>query len=741
MRAMKVSKRKKISRETDSFDLREGFSGQQTSPGSRSLGRRFFVGLSWFFLVILISALCVGLVFIRTMPLRYDLNMGQVSDYDIFAPYAAIDQAGTQHEAEIRAAMVKDVMRRSDKLSGQFLRRTRHFLSIVEYERDGLRTLMNKDSEEANRGWLPNEQQLNSAIAALQPTLLRELNINLSVEVAGKYLAIDPGTYDYISGRILNIAESLMEEPRDAALLSDGIEAALRVFDTQTGLFSKDLKVAASVLPQLLGPNVEFDELATESLREQARQEVLSAPLMIEKGDKIVNIGDRITQEQYELLKKYNLLTTNSIDWRYLLTLSAWFLIILILAVFYLRSRREIWADWRRKMIIITALLIPFLIALWIAPLLPLVIPVFFAAIIIAIYCDFTSSIVLTTLLNLFFLTLTGLDTKVLFVGVIGSICAALVSAGITKRDNFALMIFVTSMGPGVAAGIFSYFAKESLPQVATSMGIAALSGGLSAVAAIGFNPLYQIAFNALSPIRLIELSHPSQPLLKRLFIEAPGTSQHSVMAANLAEAAADAINADALLARVGAFYHDIGKLENPDMFTENQLGSNPHDGLSPEESVTIIIKHVADGIRLARRNRIPDAIQDFIVTHHGNMVQTYFYNKARKIAGEAGLPEPSMETFRYPGHKPHTRETGIVMLADSVEAAMKATGIRDLKRAEQLIRQIIKDKNDQDQLIDSGLSYQEVEVIIRAMLQVYAGQFHERIRYPQNDAIAARKR
>ena len=252
--------------------------------------------------------------------------------------------------------------------------------------------------------------------------------------------------------------------------------------------------------------------------------------------------------------------------------------------------------------------------------------------------------------------------------------------------------------------------------------------------------PLYEIVLDAVSPLRLVELSNPNQPLLKRLLIEAPGTAQHSAMVANLAEVAAESIGANALLSRVGALYHDIGKLNNPSYFTENQFGENPHDKLSPEESAKIIFAHVTDGVKLAEENRLPEAVTAFIVEHHGDTVLMSIYPKACKIAEEKGMPLPDPADFSYPGRIPQSKETGIVMIADSVEAAMKSTGYRDLVNTEKLIRKIVKGKNDQDQLVDSGLSYQEVEKMVQAFLRVYEGQFHERLKYPDANPVSKRK-
>ena len=254
-----------------------------------------------------------------------------------------------------------------------------------------------------------------------------------------------------------------------------------------------------------------------------------------------------------------------------------------------------------------------------------------------------------------------------------------------------------------------------------------------SVVAAIGCEPLFELISNTASPMRLLDLAQQSHPLQKRLFLEAPGTSQHSMMVANLADSAAEAIGANALLAKVGSYYHDIGKLERPEYFTENQMdGVNPHDKLSVEESIAIITSHPSDGLKLAKKYRLPLPIQSIILEHHGTTCPGYFYLKAQKEAEAKGEPMPRKEDFSYKGSVPSSRESAIIMIADSCEAAIRSQGIHDVEEAEVLFRKIIKSKIEDDQLVNSGLSFDDLERMIRAFIQVYAGFFHERVKYPE---------
>jgi len=241
----------------------------------------------------------------------------------------------------------------------------------------------------------------------------------------------------------------------------------------------------------------------------------------------------------------------------------------------------------------------------------------------------------------------------------------------------------------------------------------------------IALLPIWENLFDVISPLRLLELSHPSQPLLKRLQIEAPGTYHHTLMVGTLAEAAADKLMMNGLLVKAGAYYHDIGKLKNPKYFVENQMsGENIHDELSPSLSGLVLISHVRDGMEIAEETKLPKTIRRFIAEHHGTTVQKYFYEKA--LALDENTTE---EQFRYPGPSPQSRETALVMLADSVEAAVKAKNksfdnIRDLRL---LVQNVTKQKIDSGQLRDVDFTMREMAVIESSFIEILRSTYHSR--------------
>lgn len=258
----------------------------------------------------------------------------------------------------------------------------------------------------------------------------------------------------------------------------------------------------------------------------------------------------------------------------------------------------------------------------------------------------------------------------------------------------------------------------------------AALGSGVGgAILVVGLLPYLEGLTGITTTFKLLELANPSQPLLRELQLKAPGTYHHSILVGNLAEAAAEAIGADALLVRVGSYYHDIGKTKRPYFFIENQLGmANQHDRISPRLSALVITAHVKEGLDMAREAKLPAAIQDFIATHHGTSLVSYFYHQAVQAEGARQVVE---EHFRYPGPRPRTKETGIVMLADGVEASCRSLKNPTPDQIEQMVRKIVDKRLGDGELSEAPLTLKEIEVASAAFVRVLSGLFHHRIEYP----------
>ena len=258
-----------------------------------------------------------------------------------------------------------------------------------------------------------------------------------------------------------------------------------------------------------------------------------------------------------------------------------------------------------------------------------------------------------------------------------------------------------------------------------------ALNGLFCAVVVIATSKIFETIFGEITNFTLLELSDSSQPLLKRMVIEAPGSYHHSLIVSNLAEAAADAIDANSLLVRVGAYYHDIGKLVNPEYFTENQMVTgNKHDVLEPSMSRLVIFNHVKEGIELAHKYHLNHRIIDFIPEHHGTSLMHYFYQKALSEGQTEGLDE---RDYRYPGPKPQSKETAIVLLADSVEGATRAMDEHTPQRIEDVVRKVTNNKFIDGQLDECNLTLREIDVIASTFVRVLSAMYHSRVKYPEN--------
>ncbi len=257
-----------------------------------------------------------------------------------------------------------------------------------------------------------------------------------------------------------------------------------------------------------------------------------------------------------------------------------------------------------------------------------------------------------------------------------------------------------------------------------------AINGLVCSAVVIATSKIFEMLFGAITNFTLMELSDSSHPLLKRMVVEAPGSYHHSLIVSNLSEAAADAIDANALLVRVGAYYHDIGKMVNPNYFTENQMVSgNKHDDLEPSMSRLVIFNHIKEGVDLARQYHLNQRIIDFIPEHHGTSLMHYFYQKALAEEHPEGLEE---KDYRYPGPKPQSKETAIVMLADSVEGATRALEEHTPQRIEDVVRKVINNKFIDGQLDECNLTLREIDTIASVFVRVLSAMYHGRVKYPE---------
>lgn len=318
-------------------------------------------------------------------------------------------------------------------------------------------------------------------------------------------------------------------------------------------------------------------------------------------------------------------------------------------------------------------------------------------------------------------------DDQALVFGLLGGTAGALGIRVLRRRKSMYLAVALTAGGYALGALAFGVLRQWSFADILASMGYGALIAIASAAVALLLLPLLEQGVRVTTDLTLLELADPSRPLLRRLATEAPGTWAHSLAMANLCESACEAIGANGLLARVGCYYHDVGKLASPGHFVENQLrAGNPHDTLAPAESAMIITAHVEAGVALARQYGLPEVVQDFIREHHGTTRVEYFLDRARK----SGV-EPDLKTYTYPGPRPHRAETAIAMLADSAEAAVRVLDDPSGEAVQTAIDVLVAQKIATGQLDDTPLTLRDLARIKGEFARVLGGMRHHRIDYP----------
>lgn len=505
---------------------------------------------------------------------------------------------------------------------------------------------------------------------------------------------------------------------------------------------SSDDAVADGLFLKLLGsffhPTVVPDRAGTERMRLELRRAVSPDKYIVRQGEKIVGAHEVIGREDYEKMRALRDQLQAAPDGRWaprrvagaiLLNL----LLISILGVTLLLFRPQLYASMRVILVVAGVVLIVLMAAATIGhdPRVVRVelIPIAFAAVLFSVLFDSRFSLVAAMTVAL----LIGAQnvfrgTNALYFAVLGGVAAAFSVRVIRRRNQSYFSILTIASAYLLAALALGLTLDRSVNDIATS----AAWGALNAVVAVSFAMILLPPAEDITGIdtylKLLEWSDLNRPLVQRLSLEAPGTYAHTIAMANLVEAAANAVGANGLLARVGTYYHDIGKLRKPQYFVENQhKGRNPHDKLKPSQSAAIIKHHIRDGMELAEEYKLPKAVRAFITEHHGTGQITYFLEKARERDGAA----PNPVDYTYPGPVPQSAETAICMLADGVEASMRVLSDPTPEKIREVIEHIVRQRMEQGQLRDAPLTLHQLEIIKQEFARVLNGMYHSRIDYP----------
>jgi len=453
----------------------------------------------------------------------------------------------------------------------------------------------------------------------------------------------------------------------------------------------------------------------------------------------IVDEGEEITPEIYHMLQQLGLLRSDSIVENVIPMLGVLSLVALLFAIsimYLMFYRPKIKANKKEAILLFTVYVLSLSLVWMMRDLSFPYLPILMFAMFISLLIDRRCAIALnfTMVLICFFIVDGTIGFLLFYITAGATIC--MLSRFTTERNKIFLVGFVVT---GIQFGLYIAvmlivgrdLALNDWQGLLFGATFAAASGMLTVIICTGSLPFWETVFGVVTPVKLLDLTNPTNLLLRRLTIEAPGTYHHSLIVANLVETAAYDIGANAHAARVGGYYHDVGKLKFPHYFAENLDGENPHDLIEPQGSAKIILSHVSYGLALATEHRLPQFVRDMIKEHHGTTLLQFFFTKAREID-----PDVHESEYRYPFVIPQTRESACVMLADSVEAAVRATmpKMKSLDQVEKTIRNIIRGKLNDGQLADSQLSIRDVMVIEQSFYRVLKGMYHERIVYPKAD-------
>lgn len=646
------------------------------------------------------------------VPERASLRAGAVAPRDIIAPEMVVDQART---AELRRQKAETVPAAYSQDP----------LVVQQVEAD-VGAAFEKTTPIATDSKLSTATKISQIRAAL----------NLPVPLGDTTLETLARSNAATLANLSELTVGALKKVLTNGIKPEGVDQAQMTLkaDAERMAITYSQRLAVSEIAQtFVRPNMILNVELTNSLRRTAMDSI--EPVTIPKGAIIVRKGDVVTAEQIAVLEDIGIQRRGG-DFRSFAGVALLAALLTTVGALYLRRyNRDVYSsDGKMAMaalaLIITVILIKAVMILGVSPYMA---PVAVGTLLLTVLVDPGVGFIAAIILALTVGFLTGYDLRATFVALFGGLAGIYGVARVEQRSDLMRAGSVVALACGGSILTLELLARSSITTIGPWQSVVwgLLNGAVTFIFATGLLPFFESIFGVLTPVKLLELSNPDQPLLRRLLTEAPGTYHHSIIVGNLAEAATRAVGGNALLARVGAYYHDVGKTKRPYFFIENQVsGENPHNKLSPHLSALIIASHTRDGAELAREAGLPNAIAAFTQEHHGTTLISYFYHRAVEAAGEEALLQ---EDFRHYGPKPQSRETAIVMMADSVEAAIRSLSDPTPQRIEATIRKIIRDRLEDGQLDHCDLTLRDLEVIGTTFSSVLSGIFHPRIEYPES--------
>lgn len=561
----------------------------------------------------------------------------------------------------------------------------------------------------------------------------------------GNLIAYDYNTFQKKTGKEMSekLVNQLLEIPKDeleeifstsknllSSLYSAGIykeKNVIRINEPYKSALEELKSPIKEIIETFLTPNYIYDETKTRQNIEEKVSQIKEQYVEIKAGTLIARTGEILTQRKINILDRFGIYTyktsiskliLNSI---YLLIISTIFYVISI--NFY--AKEILKKNKYRALFLLVGIAITIVRfapnnLFYLLPLDTLLFLMFFIT--TPRFSIFIYSIILA-----FILPIVDFDLKFFTIQMLAVMSTGYLAKKINTRSAIIAMGIQLAVLKLLLYFILSYFSMEETLGIAINSVQIFISGLFSGMFTIALLPYFEKTFNILTIFRLIELGDLSHPLLRKLSLEAPGTFQHSMMVAVLSENAVVQIGGDPVFTRVACYYHDIGKTKRPHFYVENQVsGENLHNTVSPFMSKMIILSHTKDGAEMAKKYQIPKEIRDIMFEHHGTTLLAYFYNKVKNEH-----PEVTEEEFRYTGPKPQSKESAVIMMADSIEAAVRSLDMKNPITIEEMIRKIVNTKIKDNQLSESNITFKEVEIIIKSFVKTFSAIYHERIKYP----------
>lgn len=626
-------------------------------------------------------------------------KIGDVVTYDIYAPKSIVFNDKQQKEA-----IIEEMILNSGK----------EYIFV----------------EEVGKIYLENFNLFFDELLKLKTGEVKELDRKLFEKDKNKKIS-DPAVDEILKmseREIKKLKTELSEKLTE--IYKEGVfqeKSGLRFKPETTEKMDKLSPLKKEIVVSFLTPNYIYDEEKTKGSIKEKVSQIEDQLVDIKAGTLIVKKGELISEKKLQILEAFGSHSYKKSIFMFFLNL---IYAVSVTSIFYLFLNSGFKKEMLNKSCYRSTFLI-LVIALvtyrFVGPnyfyLVPIDVILFLMSLLVSTKYAFMISMALLAYL------MPMTDYSLIFFTI--NTMAILLGGYLIKKVNTRGSIIATGIQLSIFKVLlflmFSFFLKNESVDGALKSGEILITGVFSGMITIAFLPYFEKTFNMLTMFSLLELGDLSHPLLKELSMKAPGTFHHSNMVAILAESAAEAIGANAVFARVGSYYHDIGKLKRPKFFIENQEGmENPHDKISPSLSALIIISHTRDGAEMAKNYKIPKEIRDVMYEHHGTTLLTYFYNKAKQQD-----PSVQEEDFRYSGPKPSSKESAIIMLADSIEAAVRSLSEKTPITIENMIRKIINSKIEDNQLSEADLTFKEIEIIIKTFTKALVGIHHVRIKYP----------